>query len=284
MTEPLPDIRSKLANTKIMLREAQDALSTEQARAEQRAIEAALTENPGADREKVLGTNEASRNRALTVALASDDAYCQALKGVRGLEAEVDRLEAQLESARDERRAREWATRERMVAVLGGTPVDHDNGRESDPEIDAAATQAVFDKALNEAEAFGDATDDPFGDDDPFAVAESPGSGFGPSNEVAKAEPSDNGQEKPADPILEHVKTLSPSPFDLESVPSINREKKYIDWTAALQGASTMGELLKTSMDIQMDTEIDDELRADLGKVFEKCKAAMETKGRAKKG
>ena len=103
------ELRIQLASVRDQLRHAKDTLTLTQAEAEQRAIDLA----GGA-----IGKNEAERTRALTLALARDSAYRGALTAVRVYEAEVDRLEALLEGAKDARRVDEWAIRARLADAL----------------------------------------------------------------------------------------------------------------------------------------------------------------------
>lgn len=114
----IPEIRIQLASARDQLRHAKDMHEMVKAEAEQRAIDAA-----GGS----IGKNEAERSRALTLALARDPQYRGALTQVRVYEAEVDRLEALLEGARDARRLDEWSIRARLAEALlyAGIQSDH---------------------------------------------------------------------------------------------------------------------------------------------------------------
>lgn len=103
------ELRLQLATVRDALRHAKDTLTLSQAEAEQRAIDAA-----GGS----IGKNETERTRALTLALSRDSQYRGALTAMRCYEAEVDRLEALLESAKDARRVDEWAVRARLADAL----------------------------------------------------------------------------------------------------------------------------------------------------------------------
>lgn len=111
------ELRLQLATVRDQLRHAKDTLMLAQAEAEQRAIDA----NGGQ-----IGKNEAERGRALTLALSRDAHYRGALTAVRSYEAEVDRLEALLEGAKDARRVDEWTVRARLADALltAGVPSD----------------------------------------------------------------------------------------------------------------------------------------------------------------
>lgn len=103
------ELRLQLALMRDQLRHAKDILTLTQAEAEQRAIDAAGGQ---------IGKNEGERGRALTLALMRDSHYRGALTAMRCHEAEVDRLEALLEGAKDARRIEEWAIRARLADAL----------------------------------------------------------------------------------------------------------------------------------------------------------------------
>lgn len=111
------ELRLQLASVRDQLRHAKDTLTQTQAEAEQHAIYAASGQ---------IGKNEAERTRALTLALNRDPHYRGALTAVRCYEAEIDRLEALLEGAKDARRIDEWAIRARLAEALltAGIPSD----------------------------------------------------------------------------------------------------------------------------------------------------------------
>lgn len=103
------ELRIQLASVRDQLRHAKDILTMAQAEAEQRAIDMAGGQ---------IGKNEAERARTLTLALSRDPHYRGALTAVRVFEAEIDRLEALLEGAKDARRVDEWAIRARLADAL----------------------------------------------------------------------------------------------------------------------------------------------------------------------
>ena len=67
---------------------------------------------------KGLGSNEAERERALGLALLAHSFYQQTLAALREAQAARDLAAAALESAKDARRDRELAVRERIAAIL----------------------------------------------------------------------------------------------------------------------------------------------------------------------
>ena len=103
--------RQRLAAARIALRDAQDHHDLTKAQAEQRIIEAA----GGA---KNLGANAEDRSRAVTLALADDPAYCAALAAFREAQAEVDRVQADVDDAIDQRRKLDRQSRDRASAAL----------------------------------------------------------------------------------------------------------------------------------------------------------------------
>lgn len=103
--------RQRLAAARIALRDAQDHHDLAKAQAEQRIIEAA----GGA---KNLGANAEDRTRAMTLALADDPAYCAALAALREAQAEVDRMQADVDDAIDQRRKLDRQSRDRASAAL----------------------------------------------------------------------------------------------------------------------------------------------------------------------
>lgn len=133
----LGSLRARLADAEIAVREASDALGVEKARSEQRAADAA-------GGTKGLGANEDERKRALTLALADDRGYQEALRRLRSAEADRDRQAVQLEAARDARRAQEWAIRLRLADAIFRLPMD------GEPD-DTGAFDAGLDEALDRA-------------------------------------------------------------------------------------------------------------------------------------
>lgn len=106
----LTTVRQQLADAKATLRITQDEYKVAKAQAEQIA--------------NVDGKNEAERARKLTIAVAEDRYHNRALAQLREAEHIVDRLEAQLESILDDRRAWEWAIRSELIDALGQTRKD----------------------------------------------------------------------------------------------------------------------------------------------------------------
>lgn len=119
------ELRQQLAAARIRLRGVKGSFELARAEAEQRAIDAGLAG----------GKNEKERERALLLAISKDEQYLIGLAAYRQAEAEVDRLEALLEGARDARRAEEWQIRARLADALmravqsdGGTGAEFDDG------------------------------------------------------------------------------------------------------------------------------------------------------------
>lgn len=127
---------TQLAEVEILLRDARDAEARAKLQAEQQAIAAAGSL-------KALGSNDDERKRALLIAVADDPACQAAQRAVRGHEAQRERLLAQLETWKDERRAQEWEIRSRTadairtVATLSGDP---DDTKAIDQALDEAAS------------------------------------------------------------------------------------------------------------------------------------------------
>jgi site-specific recombinase XerD len=103
--------RQQLAEARIALRLAQDVYDLAKAQAAQRIIDAA----GGA---KGLGANAEDRDRALTIALAADQECMTAEGTVRTYQAQVDRLQAQLDDEIDLRRTQDRATRADIAAYV----------------------------------------------------------------------------------------------------------------------------------------------------------------------
>ncbi len=103
--------RQRLAAARIALRDAQDHHDLAKAQAEQRIIDAA----GGA---KHLGANAEDRARALTLALAEDVTYTESFMWFRNAQAEVDRLQAEVDDAIDQRRTLDRASRDRASAAI----------------------------------------------------------------------------------------------------------------------------------------------------------------------
>lgn len=134
------ELRLQLATVRDQLRHAKDTLTLSQAEAEQRAIDLA-----GGS----IGKNETERARHLTLALSRDPSYRGALTAVRCYEAEVERLEALLESAKDARRVDEWAIRARLADALLTAQVPTDQvDRSGDGAFDDTADRLLDLKTL----------------------------------------------------------------------------------------------------------------------------------------
>jgi len=124
------ELRLSLAEAQSNLRSAKDAFEVAEAQAEQRAIDAGLAG----------GKNIEERQRNTLLALQQDSAYLVAQKALRSAEANVDRLEALLEGARDARRIDEWRIRAQLVEALNRAGVASDSpDRASDGAFDDAA-------------------------------------------------------------------------------------------------------------------------------------------------
>ncbi len=124
-------LRQRLTDCRISLRATKDAYELAKAEAEQQAI----------DDGKAGGSNEAARQRSLTIAIEVDQNYRTARTFLRRAEAELERVEGLLESARDERRASEWQIRAKLADALLGTDIQSDN---SDPIGDSAFDDALL--------------------------------------------------------------------------------------------------------------------------------------------
>jgi hypothetical protein len=127
LLDRIQDVRTRLTETRITAREAREDFATTRAMAETRIIEKV-------GGEKALGANAEARERALLPALRSDDDYIGCLAAVRELEATAERLEAELEGLRDERREREWAVRLRLVQALERRGALGDGANGTDPD------------------------------------------------------------------------------------------------------------------------------------------------------
>jgi hypothetical protein len=103
--------RAQLAAARIALRAQQDHHERITAEAEQRSIDAA----GGA---KNLGANAEDRTRALTLALFEDHDYTESLMWLRAAQAEVDRLQAEIDDLIDQRRTLDRESRDRASAAI----------------------------------------------------------------------------------------------------------------------------------------------------------------------
>lgn len=128
------ELRLSLAEARNELRQVKDVFEVTEAQAEQRAIDAGLAG----------GKNIEERQRNTLLALQNDSAYLAALKALRSAEANVDRLEALLECARDARRIDEWRIRAQLVEALNRAGVQSDSpDRAGDGAFDDALGQQV---------------------------------------------------------------------------------------------------------------------------------------------
>lgn len=142
ITTGFTELRLSLADARDKLRQAKDAHEIARAEAEQRAI----------DSGQAGGKNEPERQRNQLLALQQDTAYLAALKALRSAEANVDRLEALLEGARDARRVDEWRIRAQLAEALGRAGVASDSpDRSGDGAFDDGLGQQVDQAVANYA-------------------------------------------------------------------------------------------------------------------------------------
>lgn len=121
MHDHFHELRLRLVDCRANLRAAKDTYELDKAKATQRAA--------------VTGKNAEERAVALILALADDVDYQTGLTQLRWAEHELERVEALLEAARDERRAAEWQIRAQLAASLMGTDIPSDG---TDPYGDDA--------------------------------------------------------------------------------------------------------------------------------------------------
>jgi hypothetical protein len=98
----LSELRIQLADAKATLRQAKDDLDT---------TKTIATLN-------TAGSNDRERKKADEQALLNSEPYKKALAHLHTCEANVERIEAEIDAAKDERTARELACRERNNEVL----------------------------------------------------------------------------------------------------------------------------------------------------------------------
>lgn len=122
------ELRQHLAEAKIALRAAKDALETAK-------IVATM---------EVGGKNEAERKTNAAVALLENRAYAEALAHVRDCEATVERAEADIAEQEYQLRVREVAARERLAEALKGRRVDDAVADAYDYTQDAEAAEATY--------------------------------------------------------------------------------------------------------------------------------------------
>jgi hypothetical protein len=124
---------------------ARDAVALSKAQAEQRAID-----EVGGD-VKALGSNEPARERALTIALAGDEAYQDALRELREAEYVLATTKAAQDEWEAERRTREFAIRAefndllrtRFPVLTGAEPSDATRDAVQDEVGQRAAQQRL---------------------------------------------------------------------------------------------------------------------------------------------
>lgn len=116
------ELRLRLADVRASLRQAKDLHEQALAQAEQAAV----------DSGKAGGKNAEERARSLTLALMNDASYQGALSHLRTTEAECERVEALLESARDERRAAEWQIRMKLADALFRAGIQSDDAEQAE--------------------------------------------------------------------------------------------------------------------------------------------------------
>lgn len=99
-------------------------------------------------RVQVNGKNAEERKNALLIALAADDTYCESYQACEDITLDIDRYEAEIEYAKDQRREREWAIRLRLVEALERRGLE-DDGR--DGAFDEVADQLAWNANMNGA-------------------------------------------------------------------------------------------------------------------------------------
>ena len=155
--EHIADVRTRLTETRIALRNAQVGIAPARAKAEARIVAAAGDE-------KALGANEAARKRAIEIGLESDAEYQGTIAALRALEETETRLGTELENALERRRAEEWAIRERTAVALERFAATRPQ-RDSQPEeyTDEVMPAAVADVAAGAEPTYNDQlfSDDP---------------------------------------------------------------------------------------------------------------------------
>lgn len=135
----LEEARNALVEAQILLRSFDE--KTARAQAEDRAIKAVTTKDSKGKPD--YGANDTERCRYLTVAIAEDPIYGAFLAEMRGTQADIDRLQAEVEFFHDERRRWEWSIRGRMAYAVGKLGVQSDS--------DEPAGDDAFDDALDHA-------------------------------------------------------------------------------------------------------------------------------------
>lgn len=111
MSEGLPQLLRHRAQARALLQAAEDYYQAVKAHAETRATDNAVAMG-------TLGKNAEDRARALVVALDRDADHRLALKGLRERQADLWRLDAEIEVTSALRRDRELAARERLIELM----------------------------------------------------------------------------------------------------------------------------------------------------------------------
>lgn len=137
MTAHFHELRQSLVDARAQFRTAKDAEKVALAEATQRA--------------NVAGRNAEERSVNLTIALQQDQEYLTALGRLRRWEYEVEKVEALLESACDDRRASEWQIRGKLADALLSAHVQTDH---SDPTGEGAFDDVVDEQATRYASNF----------------------------------------------------------------------------------------------------------------------------------
>jgi hypothetical protein len=128
-------IRRDLAHAKINLRHIKDDFEKTKAQREHLII---------AGMNGTLGKNAEERERNLTIALSGDDEYQGALELLRRAEADIDLIEARLETACDERREHEWRIRGKLADALLGRVQSDDVDLAGDGAFDDSADEVAW--------------------------------------------------------------------------------------------------------------------------------------------
>lgn len=140
METTIAQLRLRLVDAQARLRSAKDDHGRIKAEREQAAIRAANGS---------LGKNQDERDRALTVALASDPEYTRARAFLRDAESTVDLITTQIENALDLRRGKEWQIRAHLADVLAELGVPSDS---TEPAGDSCFDDATLDQLVSAIE------------------------------------------------------------------------------------------------------------------------------------
>lgn len=137
------ELRQRLVDCRAAFRTAKDLHEQATAQAEQAAV----------DNGKASGSNAEARARSLAIALMGDASYQGSLARLRAAETEVERVQALLDAARDERRATEWQIRAKLADGLFSAGVPNEQADDgsfddvADVELDYYAEEAARDNA-----------------------------------------------------------------------------------------------------------------------------------------